>query len=1086
MSKNYEGLSIETIRSALSYLDYEDSDQWLTAGFALYHELGEDGFDLWNNWSSLGSTYDKKNIKSRWKSFRKGNGGRPVTIGSLIYHAMNSGFKFDESKKVSPHVIQQRIERQKEIEKEQQEEARKVLRLQMSAKQKAQHIWKIAKPCNEHVYLTKKDVLPHDTKLFDWTWWDDNGNKQTEKDAMIFPLYKNDEIVSLQAIFSKRVPKNGKMLDKFLLGGAEKQGVHGILGELTHTILICEGWATGATLYESTQLYTIVAIDAGNIIHVAKEIRKKYPLHRIIICADNDQYKKSNTGIKAAEKASCAVDADVVYPIFKDIKDKPTDFNDLYHESGSNAVYEAVVKPTLYVAKENDYEFFNAFDLPFIEDAAKVLEESNSPLDVARAALVMAVRMSDKVPAFENIESVRKFIAHPLLNPRTHTSIMCRVQWAIQNRKRRAMTALKPQSWGKHHHVVVSDLSEFRTGTPCTLVFAPMGSGKTKKVILPFSKTPKKYFGAIAHRRSLIADLSAKLGVDNYDNMTYDKSNLAEKMAICLPSIEAGNIKPFVDKIQNVAVDEISQNIRFTNSKECRVQGANQEKIYLGLKKLINEVENVIVADASIDQTTLDFMQSARPDELFTIVEQIPTNKQRKCFLYADKSDLLTKIEVELMNGGNVWFSVESAERAEIINQLFCDKFKTLTITSRNNKSKKIKEFLDNVDKESKKYQLIIASPAISSGVSVEHQVPLLDQDGNQVYDENYDPVYYTQPHFTMIAGMASGHSICFSDFAQMLGRVRYVEHYHVCLQPNNKKFEWVMPSSILTGLRQAAMLEGVTYKENDYSQLKAHIDSLEETYRSDFANGFYWFLEYYCFEMMQGLVSNVDYTFSDRMKDISADRKDKYRASICNAKKISAEQAKEIDSKQDITSEEEFQLLAFKCRSSLGFDINHDIEIADIEMFEELPKLDRFARGLGYSFDLDDSEINISLRKFYNAQIQSVGIIFDGLDLRTAFFDEQVCNDLVNRISQNNNRFLLSSLKLIPSRYGQWRESKKGDLLEYKNPANNSKSVAQILDKFGLKWERSMSNGVRGHRVSRDSWNKMKYYADSRYKKAH
>ena len=83
MSKNYEGLSLETIRSALHYLDYECSDTWIMAGFALYHELGEDGFDLWNNWSSLGSTYDKKNIKSRWKSFRKGNGGRPVTIAFI-------------------------------------------------------------------------------------------------------------------------------------------------------------------------------------------------------------------------------------------------------------------------------------------------------------------------------------------------------------------------------------------------------------------------------------------------------------------------------------------------------------------------------------------------------------------------------------------------------------------------------------------------------------------------------------------------------------------------------------------------------------------------------------------------------------------------------------------------------------------------------------------------------------------------------------------------------------------------------------------------------------------------------------------
>ena len=147
---------------------------------------------------------------------------------------------------------------------------------------------------------------------------------------------------------------------------------------------------------------------------------------------------------------------------------------------------------------------------------------------------------------------------------------------------------------------------------------------------------------------------------------------------------------------------------------------------------------------------------------------------------------------------------------------------------------------------------MIIASPAISSGVSVEHE---------------------GSPHFTMIAGMASGHSICFSDFAQMLGRVRYVPHYHVCLQANNKRYEHVNASSILLGLRQAAMLEGSTIKENEYSKFKAHIEATEEMYRADFANGFVWFLEYYCFEMVQGLVANVDYTLSEKMKELSKDK---------------------------------------------------------------------------------------------------------------------------------------------------------------------------------------------------------------------
>lgn len=1078
MKNNFEGLSVETIRTALYYLDYEDSEQWLRSGMALYSELGEEGFDLWNAWSSLGSTYDRKNIKARWRTFRKGSGGRPVTIASLIYHAMNAGFKFDETKKeVSPHIIQQRAERRKQLELEAQEEQKKVIQGYASAKNQAQQKWAQAKECSEHPYLTKKDVMPHNTRIGKWVYRDDEGNLQTEENALLVPLYKAGQLVSMQGI----LPSGAKKL----LYKGEKQGVYHDFGELTHTILICEGWATGATLHEATQLYTLAAIDAGNLIHVAKYIRKTYPLHRIIICADNDQYKKSNTGLKAAYATSCAVDADVVYPIFADVSGKPTDFNDLYFEGGYNAVFERVVKPTLYYARESGTDAFNAFDLPYIDDAEKVLEESNAPLDIARAALVVAVRMSEKVPAFMNIETIRKFIAHPLLNPRTHTSIMCRVQWAIQNRKRMATTALRPQSWGKHEHVVVESLEEFVPTNPVSLVFAPMGSGKTRNVITPFSKIPDKTFGAIAHRRSLIADLSGKLGIDNYDDMTAAKADVSERMAICLPSIKSMQLQNFVGRIQNLAIDEISQNIRFTSSKECKVAGANQESVFLGLKQLVNESERVIVADASIDQTTLDFMQEARPDEVFTIVEQIPRNANRKCFLYGDRADLLTQVTIELQNGGNVWFSVESAERAEVLKQMFADDYDVLTITSKNSKTKQIKHFLENIEVESRKYRMVIASPAISSGVSVEHQKPLLDEKGQQVYDEKGKPVFVPDPHFTMIAGMASGHSICFSDFAQMLGRVRYVPHYHVCLQANNKRYEHVNAQSILLGLRQAAALEGAVLKENEYSKFKAHIEATEEMYRADFANGFVWFLEYYCFEMMQAMVANVDYSLSDKMKLLTQELKATYRANIRSADKISTDKAREIEAKQNTTDEEEIQLVAFKIRSSLGFNLDHEIIDENIDMFENMPTLDRFARLMGYAFDIDDTDNNIALRRFYNAQIAAVGTIFENSDICTTFYGKAECDAIVSRVSDNRNRFLLSSLKLIPSRYGQWREAKNGDLLNMGMPSNTSKSVAQILDKYGLSWKRANKGGERGYRVNMDSWNKMKAYAERRYKKA-
>lgn len=336
-----------------------------------------------------------------------------------------------------------------------------------------------------------------------------------------------------------------------------------------------------------------------------------------------------------------------------------------------------------------------------------------------------------------------------------------------------------------------------------------------------------------------------------------------------------------------------------------------------------------------------------------------------------------------------------------------------------------------------------------------------------------------------MIAGMASGHSICFSDFAQMLGRVRYVPHYHVCLQANNKRYEHVNAQSILLGLRQAAALEGAVLKENEYSKFKAHIEATEEMYRADFANGFVWFLEYYCFEMMQAMVANVDYSLSDKMKLLTQELKATYRANIRSADKISTDKAREIEAKQNTTDEEELQLVAFKIRSSLGFNLDHDIIDENIDMFENMPTLDRFARLMGYAFDIDDTDNNIALRRFYNAQIAAVGTIFENSDICTTFYGKAECDAIINRVSDNRNRFLLSSLKLIPSRYGQWREAKNGDLLNMGMPSNTSKSVAQILDKYGLSWKRATKGGERGYRVNMDSWNKMKAYAERRYKKS-
>ena len=84
--------NLERVRQLLEQLDpdlpYAD---WLRALMGVYHESGgsEEGFELANEWSSLGQKYKgEKEIRSKWRSFTL-KLRRPVTIGTLISMANN-------------------------------------------------------------------------------------------------------------------------------------------------------------------------------------------------------------------------------------------------------------------------------------------------------------------------------------------------------------------------------------------------------------------------------------------------------------------------------------------------------------------------------------------------------------------------------------------------------------------------------------------------------------------------------------------------------------------------------------------------------------------------------------------------------------------------------------------------------------------------------------------------------------------------------------------------------------------------------------------------------------------------------------
>ncbi len=179
------------------------------------------------------------------------------------------------------------------IEKHRQERLRIAEEKQRhdEAAHKAAHIWKQSKPVTQHPYLTKKRVLPHNAGLYN--------------EALVIPVLNDSALVSLQFI-----DKDGNK--RFLTGGKLK-GSYSQLGHYNpdKPILICEGWATGASLFEADNYLTYVAFSANNLKAVAGYVRSLYPLNEIIICGDND---KSGVGQIAAKEVALAIGGKYIIP----------------------------------------------------------------------------------------------------------------------------------------------------------------------------------------------------------------------------------------------------------------------------------------------------------------------------------------------------------------------------------------------------------------------------------------------------------------------------------------------------------------------------------------------------------------------------------------------------------------------------------------------------------------------------------------------------------------------------------------------------------------------------------------------------
>jgi len=198
-----------------------------------------------------------------------------------------------------------------------------------SAAQSAQKLWTLGAEIQRtdvvHPYLERKHVGAHGIRS-------DGGR-------LLVPAWGMDGVLhTLQTI-----DISGQKL--YLPGGSVQGHFHvvGVPREST-PLLIAEGYATAASLHESTGYPVIVTFQANNLLPVAQAWRERMPTARIAVCADDDWKtvvggRPTNVGVIKATEAAQAIAGFLIVPKFvKNRVDKDTDFNDLAISEGPDAV----------------------------------------------------------------------------------------------------------------------------------------------------------------------------------------------------------------------------------------------------------------------------------------------------------------------------------------------------------------------------------------------------------------------------------------------------------------------------------------------------------------------------------------------------------------------------------------------------------------------------------------------------------------------------------------------------------------------------------------------------------------------------
>ena len=571
-----------------------------------------------------------------------------------------------------------------------------------------------------------------------------------------------------------------------------------------------------------------------------------------------------------------------------------------------------------------------------------------------------------------------------------------------------------------------------------TVVKAPMSKGKTQKVAAPWIKAARKNGSvmAICHRVTLVGELSHRLDLPHYQRAKPTEILAANGIAVCLPSITTKNVQEHIAQPDFVFIDEVAQVLRFLESKDfCRTKNANVQGVFDTLVSIIRNAKGVLVADADVNDRVMQFLRYCRPHETFNVLLMHPTRQNKSATVYASndakgsnmRGQILDKLLLELTGGGKCWVACESAKLvADIAFVLEAKGFKTLAVTAANKTGEAQRAFLNDADGQSRLYDAVVVSPAVVSGISIEHR---------------------DRPHFTLGGSILAGFAIVPSDAAQQMVRVRYLDRFIIGLAANNAA-DGQTAHRILDGWEGLANIEAAPVKAGYLDHMRADIQATEENAKADFAAGLFWMLEHAGWTLETIDVDASDTAKGD-LRDAKETRVDAWHAAIMAAEVPDQDTAAFLRGRPR-NENEAAQLEAFDITQTLKIKA---VDVAAIEIWDDgrfAGKLRRFKALTAY--DHKDAPVQDELvsRRFRLAEHKLLAELFDGIDIGSSFpFNADVQTQFIDRLM--HRRFELVAAGILSKRHRAEYLTKAGALRTMTRPKNFKAVLRDIGARLGL-----------------------------------